>query len=80
MIGCGEQAGQPWRNMTHDWASEVDLDHLEHVRRNPARFAPRGVGHLEACAGGNPSWNIGVDYRRLLARADERAGPWQSRQ
>ncbi|CAM5229966.1 hypothetical protein GCM10010329_80030 [Streptomyces spiroverticillatus] len=35
-----------WRNTTHDWASSVDLDHLEHIRRNPAAFAPGGVLHL----------------------------------
>ncbi|MFC3572445.1 ATP-binding protein [Streptomyces yaanensis] len=35
-----------WRNTTHDWASTVDLDHLEHIRQNPAAFAPRGILHL----------------------------------
>ncbi|GAB2805917.1 ATP-binding protein [Streptomyces daliensis] len=35
-----------WRNTTHDWAGGVDLDHLEHVRRAPATFAPGGVQHL----------------------------------
>lgn len=28
---------------------------------------------LESRAGGNPSWNVGVDYRRILARSSERA-------
>ncbi|KFU81940.1 alpha/beta hydrolase [Amycolatopsis lurida] len=27
---------------------------------------------LEQRAGGNPSWNVGVDYRRILAKAGER--------
>ncbi|WP_125684858.1 hypothetical protein [Amycolatopsis sp. WAC 04182] len=27
---------------------------------------------LEERAGGNPSWNVGVDYRRILAKAGER--------
>lgn len=27
---------------------------------------------VESWAGGNPSWNVGVDYRRLLARTSER--------
>ncbi|WP_223206292.1 ATP-binding protein [Streptomyces xanthii] len=35
-----------WRNTTHDWASTVDLDHLAHIRRSPAAFAPGGTVHL----------------------------------
>ncbi|MBD0746646.1 ATP-binding protein [Streptomyces sp. CBMA152] len=35
-----------WRNTTHDWASAVDRDHLEHIRRIPAVFAPGGLRHL----------------------------------
>ncbi|WP_415952236.1 ATP-binding protein [Streptomyces sp. KLOTTS4A1] len=35
-----------WRNTTHDWASTVDLGHLEHIRRQPAVFAPGGCLHL----------------------------------
>ncbi|GGV83068.1 hypothetical protein GCM10010228_58790 [Streptomyces massasporeus] len=35
-----------WHNTTHDWASTVDLDHLEHIRQNPAAFAPSGILHL----------------------------------
>ncbi|MEV5444515.1 ATP-binding protein [Streptomyces sp. NPDC052644] len=35
-----------WRNTTHDWARTVDLDHLEHIRRNRAAFAPGGIAHL----------------------------------
>ena len=38
--------GIPGRNTTHDWASQVDVDHLERIREAPARFAPGGVGHL----------------------------------
>ncbi|MER6443801.1 ATP-binding protein [Streptomyces venezuelae] len=35
-----------WRNTTHDWTGTVDLDHLAHIRRNSAAFAPGGVLHL----------------------------------
>ncbi|MET7597860.1 ATP-binding protein [Streptomyces sp. NPDC005481] len=35
-----------WRNTTHDWASEVDLDHLARIRRDPGEFAPGGLPHL----------------------------------
>ncbi|MET9686788.1 ATP-binding protein [Streptomyces coeruleorubidus] len=35
-----------WRNTTHDWASTVDRDHLEHIRQNSAAFAPGGILHL----------------------------------
>ncbi|TDQ00242.1 ATP-binding protein [Labedaea rhizosphaerae] len=34
------------RNTTHDWASGVDVGHLERIRQDPASFAPGGVGHL----------------------------------
>jgi pimeloyl-ACP methyl ester carboxylesterase len=35
-------------------------------------FGPFGRVDLERRAGGNPSWNLGVDYRRLLERSSER--------
>ncbi|MFJ8884526.1 ATP-binding protein [Streptomyces sp. NPDC102402] len=35
-----------WLNTTHDWASTVDLDHLDHIRKNSAAFAPGGILHL----------------------------------
>lgn len=35
-------------------------------------FGPSGRKDLERRAGGNPSWNVGVDYRRQLARSGER--------
>ncbi|MER7824946.1 ATP-binding protein [Streptomyces sp. NPDC096097] len=35
-----------WRNTTHDWAREVDFDHLARIRQDPAAFAPGGVRHL----------------------------------
>ncbi|MFI6740870.1 hypothetical protein ACIBI9_48795 [Nonomuraea sp. NPDC050451] len=35
-----------WRNTTHDWATDVDLSHLRHIRENPGEFAPGGVRHL----------------------------------
>jgi topoisomerase IV subunit B len=41
-----DQAGNPGRNTTHDWASQVDVDHLERIREAPALFAPGGVAHL----------------------------------
>ncbi|RSN30388.1 ATP-binding protein [Amycolatopsis sp. WAC 04169] len=41
-----DQTGTPRPSITHDWASEVDIAHLEHIRRNPELFAPGGVGHL----------------------------------
>jgi topoisomerase-4 subunit B len=31
---------------THDWANQVDADHIERIRRAPALFAPGGAGHL----------------------------------
>lgn len=40
------QTGTPGLNTTHDWASQVDVDHLERIRQAPALFAPGGVGHL----------------------------------
>lgn len=40
------------------WASQVNF-----------AFAFAGRAELEARAGGNPSWNIGVDYRQQLARS-----------
>ncbi len=41
-----------------DWASQVDF---------PFQFLLRG--ELEARAGGNPSWNTGVDYRAQLSHS-----------
>ncbi|MER7514594.1 ATP-binding protein [Streptomyces lavendulae] len=35
-----------WLNTTHDWAGTVDLDHLDHIRKNSAAFAPGGILHL----------------------------------
>lgn len=35
-----------WQNTTHDWTRDVDVDHLERIRRDPATFAPGGVTHL----------------------------------
>jgi topoisomerase-4 subunit B len=40
------QTGIPGHNTTHDWASQVDVDHLDRIREAPALFAPGGVGHL----------------------------------
>ncbi|GHG12106.1 MULTISPECIES: ATP-binding protein [Amycolatopsis] len=41
-----DQTGIPGPGTTHDWASQVDTGHLDHIRRHPALFAPGGVGHL----------------------------------
>jgi pimeloyl-ACP methyl ester carboxylesterase len=35
-------------------------------------FGPSGRVDLERKAGGNPSWNVGIDYRRQLARSSQR--------
>ena len=35
-----------WPNTTHDWTQDLDLGHLEQIRRQPARYAPGGVLHL----------------------------------
>jgi topoisomerase-4 subunit B len=40
-----DQSGTPGAT-THDWANQVDVDHIERIRRAPALFAPGGVGHL----------------------------------
>jgi hypothetical protein len=45
----------------YDWASQVDF---------PFAFALRA--ELEFRAGGNPSWNAGVDYRRQFERSVDR--------
>lgn len=33
-------------NTTYDWARDLDLAHLQRIRRDPAAFAPNGVLHL----------------------------------
>lgn len=35
-----------WQNTTHDWSRDLDVDHLELIRRDPVTFAPGGVTHL----------------------------------
>jgi DNA gyrase subunit B len=35
-----------WQNTTHDWSRDVDVAHLERIRREPAVFAPGGATHL----------------------------------
>ncbi|WP_246843349.1 ATP-binding protein [Allokutzneria sp. NRRL B-24872] len=32
--------------LTHDWAGDVDVDHLARIRRAPEEFAPGGAAHL----------------------------------
>ncbi|MEV6872081.1 ATP-binding protein [Amycolatopsis sp. NPDC051128] len=41
-----DQARNPGRTTTHDWTSQVDVDHLERIREAPALFAPGGAAHL----------------------------------
>lgn len=41
-----DRAGISRGGTTHDWASPVDVEHLEHIRGNPGLFAAGGVGHL----------------------------------
>jgi len=33
-------------NLSHDWTTGVDASHLAEIRRDPACYAPGGVGHL----------------------------------
>ena len=35
-----------WRNTTHDWARDLDAQHIDRVRQQPAGFAPGGALHL----------------------------------
>ncbi|WP_254394553.1 ATP-binding protein [Streptomyces sp. AC512_CC834] len=35
-----------WTNTTHDWAGDVDAEHLSHIRQNAVEFAPDGPWHL----------------------------------
>lgn len=35
-----------WQNTTHDWARDLDVPHLERIRRSPDEFAPGGGTHL----------------------------------
>ena len=37
---------ESWRRTTHDWSRDVDLDHLELIRQQPARFSDTGGLHL----------------------------------
>ncbi|MBB5955043.1 pimeloyl-ACP methyl ester carboxylesterase [Saccharothrix tamanrassetensis] len=53
----------------------VDQLHWTRVWAQHFRTGAVGVGRadLERWAGGNPSWNIGVDYRRVLERSSEKS-------
>lgn len=35
-----------WQVSTHEWAVQVDREHLDHVRAHPGRYAPGGWVHL----------------------------------
>lgn len=35
-----------WRNTTHEWAKDLDVDHLEQIRRESAVIASGGLVHL----------------------------------
>ncbi|WP_454197439.1 hypothetical protein [Nocardia sp. Marseille-Q1738] len=41
-----DDAKTQWCNTTHNWASTVDFDHLERIRRDPRAMAPGGFRHL----------------------------------
>jgi topoisomerase IV subunit B len=40
----GSPADSP--NSTHDWSRDVDTEHLQRIRQDPAVFAPGGLTHL----------------------------------
>lgn len=48
-----------WVNTTHDWATAVDLAHLDVIRSSPQTYAPDGALHL---------------VLEVMAYADEEAG------
>ncbi len=35
-----------WVNTTHDWAAQVDPDHVSQIQRHPEQYAPGGLVHL----------------------------------
>ncbi|OZM72009.1 ATP-binding protein [Amycolatopsis antarctica] len=37
---------EPGQDTTHDWAADVDIEHLDGIGRSPAVYAPGGVDHL----------------------------------
>jgi hypothetical protein len=41
-----EPEAASWGSATHDWATELDVEHLERIRQEPAVFAPTGALHL----------------------------------
>ncbi|MFI6024404.1 alpha/beta hydrolase family protein [Amycolatopsis magusensis] len=65
----------PWRHAHH--APPVSL--VERIQQQAAwasssssALGPAGRVDLERRAGGNPAWNVGVDYGRQLARSSQR--------
>jgi pimeloyl-ACP methyl ester carboxylesterase len=54
-----------------DVAAQERAQYLQFVAA--LRFTYPGRVDIEGTVGGNPSWNVGVDYRALLEHADERA-------
>ena len=54
-----------------DFAAQEQAQYLQFVDALP--FTYPGRVDIERTVGGNPSWNVGVDYRALLEHADERA-------
>ena len=55
-----------------DFAGQASAQELWQARIDPS-FAFGSRLELEQRAGGNPSWNAGVDYARLLASSTDRA-------
>jgi topoisomerase IV subunit B len=69
---------------THDWSVLVDHDHIQHIRRDPAGFAPGGTAHLilevlgyaseEAEANGGGSCSITLHADGSVAVSDRGRG------
>jgi pimeloyl-ACP methyl ester carboxylesterase len=55
-----------------DLATQIAQQAFQLTLVNVGTFGPFGRVDLERRAGGNPSWNVGIDYRRLLERSSER--------
>jgi hypothetical protein len=65
-----QQAGQP-TPAAQDWAA-IEQAQYQWLKSS-LNFFGSGRFDIESQAGGNPSWNVGVDYRRLLLRSADRA-------
>ena len=78
------EPSERWLNSTHDWASRVDVPHLDEVRARPGSFAPGGAFHLileaaayavdEARASGHGHLTIELHADGAIAVVDEGRG------